>query len=146
MIFQLMECYQDEVHMDIKHVHIACMIQESIYLPASCKICYLGHRRFLPVDHRFRRQTTSFNGRREHRSAPRQWTGLQCLEELCTLRFTFGKPKKDASVGQRRKRTESSTSSKSQWKKKSIFYELPYWRHLLIRHNLDVMHIEKKYM
>ncbi|XP_050125656.1 uncharacterized protein LOC126602863 [Malus sylvestris] len=117
--------------------------KESIYLPASRKISYLGHRRFLPVDHRFRRQTTSFNGRREHRSAPRQWTGLQCLEELSTLRFTFGKPKNDASVGQRRKRTESSTSSKSQWKKKSIFYELPYWRHLLIRHNLDVMHIEK---
>ncbi|CAN6568406.1 unnamed protein product [Malus baccata var. baccata] len=115
----------------------------SIYLPVSRKICYLGHRRFLPADHRFRRQTTTFNGRREHRSAPRQWTGLQCLEELCTLRFTFGKPKKNTSVGQRRKRTESSTNNKSQWKKKSIFYELPYWRHLLIRHNLDVMHIEK---
>ncbi|KAM2940435.1 hypothetical protein COP2_029788 [Malus domestica] len=73
----------------------------------------------------------------------RQWTGLQCLEELSTLRFTFGKPKKDASVGQCRKRTSSSTSSNSQWKKKSIFYELPYLRHLLIRHNLDIMHIEK---
>jgi len=30
-----------------------------------------------------------------------------------------------------------------QWKKRSLFYELPYWRHVLIRHNLDVMHIEK---
>ncbi|CAN6704146.1 unnamed protein product [Malus baccata var. baccata] len=117
--------------------------KESIYLPASRKICYMGHRQFLEDNHRFRRQTTAFNGRREHRSAPRQWTGLQCLEELCTLRFTFGKPKKNASVGQRRKRTSSSTSGNSQWKKKSIFYELPYWRHLLIRHNLDVMHIEK---
>ncbi|CAN6556468.1 unnamed protein product [Malus baccata var. baccata] len=117
--------------------------KESIYLPASHKICYIGHRRFLEDNHRFRRQTTTFNGRREHRSAPRQCTGLQCLEELCTLRFTFGKPKKNASVGQRRKRTSSSTSGNSQWKKKSIFYELPYWRHLLIRHNLDVMHIEK---
>ncbi|CAN6721477.1 unnamed protein product [Malus baccata var. baccata] len=117
--------------------------KESIYLPASRKICYMGHRCFLEDNHRFRRQTTAFNGRREHRSAPRQWTGLQCLEELCTLRFTFGKPKKNASVGQRRKRTSSSTSGNSQWKKKSIFYELPYWRHLLIRHNLDVMHIEK---
>ncbi|CAN6569387.1 unnamed protein product [Malus baccata var. baccata] len=117
--------------------------KESIYLPASRKICYMRHRRFLEYNHRFRRQTTAFNGRREHRSAPRQWTGLQCLEELCTLRFTFGKLKKNASVGQRRKRTSSSTSGNSQWKKKSIFYELPYWRHLLIRHNLDVMHIEK---
>ncbi|CAN6708856.1 unnamed protein product [Malus baccata var. baccata] len=117
--------------------------KESIYLSASRKICYMGHRRFLEDNHRFRRQTTAFNGRREHRSAPRQWTGLQCLEELCTLRFTFGKPKKNASVGQRRKRTSSSISGNSQWKKKSIFYELPYWKHLLIRHNLDVMHIKK---
>lgn len=27
--------------------------------------------------------------------------------------------------------------------KKSIFFELPYWKFVLIRHNLDVMHIEK---
>ncbi|CAN6712576.1 unnamed protein product [Malus baccata var. baccata] len=60
--------------------------KESIYLPASRKICYMGHRRFLEDNHRIRRQTTAFNGRREHRSAPRQWTSLQCLEELCTLR------------------------------------------------------------
>jgi hypothetical protein len=29
------------------------------------------------------------------------------------------------------------------WRKKSIFFELAYWSSLLIRHNLDVMHIEK---
>nr|GEY43398.1 hypothetical protein [Tanacetum cinerariifolium] len=29
------------------------------------------------------------------------------------------------------------------WKKKSIFFELPYWKGLLLPHNLDVMHIEK---
>ena len=28
-------------------------------------------------------------------------------------------------------------------KKRSIFFELPYWKHHLLRHNLDVMHIEK---
>lgn len=27
--------------------------------------------------------------------------------------------------------------------KKSIFFELEYWKHLRLRHNLDVMHIEK---
>ncbi|XP_052623718.1 uncharacterized protein LOC111889087 [Lactuca sativa] len=31
------------------------------------------------------------------------------------------------------------------WVKKSIFWELPYWRHLLIRHNLDLMHVEKNF-
>ncbi|KAK5793845.1 hypothetical protein PVK06_035005 [Gossypium arboreum] len=29
------------------------------------------------------------------------------------------------------------------WKKRSIFFELPYWEHHILRHNLDVMHIEK---
>ena len=29
------------------------------------------------------------------------------------------------------------------WTRCSIFWELPYWSKLLIRHNLDVMHIEK---
>jgi len=30
-----------------------------------------------------------------------------------------------------------------QSKKRIIFFELPYWKHLLLRHNLDVMHIKK---
>ena len=29
------------------------------------------------------------------------------------------------------------------WRKRSIFWDLPYWRSNLICHNLDVMHIEK---
>ena len=29
------------------------------------------------------------------------------------------------------------------WKKNSIFWTLPYWRDLQVRHCLDVMHIEK---
>jgi hypothetical protein len=29
------------------------------------------------------------------------------------------------------------------WIKWSIFWELPYWKANLLRHNLDVMHIEK---
>jgi hypothetical protein len=32
------------------------------------------------------------------------------------------------------------------WKKKSIFFTLPYWKDNLLRHNLDVMHIEKNVM
>ena len=29
------------------------------------------------------------------------------------------------------------------WLKRNIFWELPYWKTNLLRHNLDVMHIEK---
>ena len=31
------------------------------------------------------------------------------------------------------------------WHKKNIFWELPYWKDLLLRHNLDVMHIKKNF-
>ncbi|WMV46391.1 hypothetical protein MTR67_039776 [Solanum verrucosum] len=31
------------------------------------------------------------------------------------------------------------------WTKQRIFWELPYWKDNLLRHNLDVMHIEKNY-
>ena len=31
------------------------------------------------------------------------------------------------------------------WHKKSIFWELPYWKNLLLRHNRDVIHIEKNF-
>ncbi|XP_010424574.1 PREDICTED: uncharacterized protein LOC104709702 [Camelina sativa] len=31
----------------------------------------------------------------------------------------------------------------SRWKKRSIFFSLPYWEELPVRHNLDVMHVEK---
>ncbi|KAL0282991.1 UNVERIFIED_CONTAM: hypothetical protein Sangu_2919200 [Sesamum angustifolium] len=33
--------------------------------------------------------------------------------------------------------------SDHKWTKKSFFWDLPYWSTLLIRRNLDVMHIEK---
>lgn len=31
------------------------------------------------------------------------------------------------------------------WHKQSIFWELSYWKYLKLRHNLDVMHIEKNF-
>ena len=37
----------------------------------------------------------------------------------------------------------SMVSKVSGWKKRSILWDLPYWSTHLIRHNLDVMHIEK---
>ncbi|XP_021723286.1 uncharacterized protein LOC110690720 [Chenopodium quinoa] len=36
-------------------------------------------------------------------------------------------------------------NAKKGWFKQSILWELPYWKNLLIRHNLDVMHIEKNF-
>ncbi|WP_163014112.1 hypothetical protein, partial [Streptomyces sp. S1] len=43
----------------------------------------------------------------------------------------------------KRKRRNNDPVVDGPWKKRSIFYELPYWRTLFVRHCLDVMHIEK---
>ena len=37
----------------------------------------------------------------------------------------------------------SHDSRKDNWNKKSIFFELAYWQSLVLRHNLNVMYIEK---
>ena len=40
-------------------------------------------------------------------------------------------------------RGKSKVSNANCWKKKSIFFDFEYWKYLHVRHNLDVMHIEK---
>ncbi|XP_019233202.1 PREDICTED: uncharacterized protein LOC109213820 [Nicotiana attenuata] len=104
----------------------------SQYLKHSHKMCYLGHRRFLPPDHPFRKDKRSFDGKEEHRPAPTSLSGVKVFEELLEFNNVFGKGKK-----------KRLRNNKSPWKKRSIFFELPYWVHNKLRHNLDVMHIEK---
>ena len=41
------------------------------------------------------------------------------------------------------KRKREHAKLEHNWKKKNIFFQLPYWKTLILRHNLDVMHIEK---
>ncbi|XP_049397375.1 uncharacterized protein LOC125861553 [Solanum stenotomum] len=54
----------------------------SQYLKHSHKMCYMGHRAFLPPDHPFRRDKKSFDGKKDHRSAPTPLSGTEVLEEL----------------------------------------------------------------
>ncbi|KAK3228709.1 hypothetical protein Dsin_000590 [Dipteronia sinensis] len=41
------------------------------------------------------------------------------------------------------KRRDKPKKDVQMWKKRSIFFTLPYWKDLALHHNLDVMHIEK---
>ena len=50
----------------------------------------------------------------------------------------FGK--KTVNLLNKRKRREEALTV---WKKKNIFFTLFYWEHHMLRHNLDVMYIEK---
>ncbi|XP_062020749.1 uncharacterized protein LOC133737149 [Rosa rugosa] len=112
----------------------------SFRLKHSQKICYMGHRRFLPINHRWRTQRRPFNGKEEHRTAPIPLSVHESLIQLSSLQFKFGK---GTNVRSARKKKGTPAAYSGQWKKKSIFYQLPYWKDLLLRHNLDVMHIEK---
>ncbi|KAI5313431.1 hypothetical protein L3X38_042605 [Prunus dulcis] len=58
------------------------------------KVCYLGHRRWLPWDHEWREKDKEFDGNTERRLRPREWSGDEILEQLNRLDFTpFGKTK-----------------------------------------------------
>ena len=112
----------------------ACPVCEDgtnwIRLKNCNKQVFLGHRRFLNTNRRYRRWRKAFNGETEEDRAPVPLTGDQLYKKVKRLRIKFGKPFKRELV-------------KGGWKKKSIFFELPYWKSLYVRHFLDVMHIEK---
>ncbi|XP_057444525.1 uncharacterized protein LOC130736753 [Lotus japonicus] len=113
-------------------------------LQHSKKWCFMGHRRFLDTRHKFRLNKIRFNGEQESRDAPKSLSGSEIFAQVKNINVVFGR--KDKRVGNRKRSRgdrDSSQSGTQQWKKKSIFFELPYWEHNKLRHNLDVMHIEK---
>ncbi|CAO2827403.1 unnamed protein product [Amaranthus hypochondriacus] len=99
-------------------------------LQKSKKVVYLRHRRFLPDDHYYRKLKTTFDGKVEAEKAPIPLTGEQILEKVEGLKVKHGKL------------CAKSIPTRG-YKKRLIFFELPYWKDLYIRHFLDVMHIEK---
>ncbi|XP_035540218.1 uncharacterized protein LOC118344206 [Juglans regia] len=106
----------------------------SLWLKYGRKHCYMGHRHFLPPDHMWRMRKHLFNGREDQRMPPRILEGVDVLAQLQMLgNVQFGKS------GRKRKRTAKELN----WTMYSIFFKLPYWVTLRLRHNLDVMHIEK---
>ncbi|XP_061343726.1 uncharacterized protein LOC133289743 [Gastrolobium bilobum] len=108
-------------------------------LPHSRKWCFMGHRRFLDQRHRFRLNRIRFNGQQELRHPPKIISGFDVLDQVQNVDVIFGRSR---DVGGKGKRVRGNAGVK-QWKKKSIFFDLPYWESNLLRHNLDVMHIEK---
>ncbi|XP_043721065.1 uncharacterized protein LOC122668585 [Telopea speciosissima] len=120
----------------------------SRWLKYGRKHCYLGHRRFLPQDHRFRRDKRNFDGHEEYGLQPKPLSGNNILEQLQGVQFPPFEKENDEiennkKNGKKRRRRLKQPKLPHNWKKKSILFDLPYWKDNLIRHNLDVMHIEK---
>ncbi|XP_028066963.1 uncharacterized protein LOC114269797 [Camellia sinensis] len=96
----------------------------------------MGARRHLPENHTWR-TSKLFNGQTEHRSKPLELSGDQILEQIDSGTY---KPYGKHPQNRKRQRNEHQNLN---WSKRSIMFDLPYWKTLKLRHNLDVMHIEK---
>ncbi|XP_075499056.1 uncharacterized protein LOC142537420 [Primulina tabacum] len=100
------------------------------------------------------RQMKEFDGMEKHGESSTPLSGIALFDKLSDIRCVFGK-KISVKVKKRKNAKDNnledskeekdfgSTDFKKCWKKKSIFFNLPYWKHLHVRHCLDVMHIEK---
>src|SRR4051812_29322260 len=107
---------------------------ESIYLDNCRKNVYLGHRRFLPANHQCRKKGKHFKGEADHWKKPAMRTGDHVLAMVNDLHVIFGKGLGGVSV------LNDAEERAPMWKKKSIFWDLPYWKDLEVRSSIDVMH------
>jgi len=114
--------------------HKSCPICEenttSQQIKHGRKILYLQHRRFLRSHNPYQRLKKAFNGHQETSTPPTPLTGVEVYEKVNNIDHTFGKSKMKSPVT-------------NIWNKKSIFFDLPYWSRLEVRHCIDVMHVEK---
>ncbi|KAA0032142.1 uncharacterized protein E5676_scaffold186G00260 [Cucumis melo var. makuwa] len=98
------------------------------------RISFMKHRRYLLENHVWRRSRLH-DGKVERKAPPVVMNGHEILKQLDQLKFPV--MSKHPSIQDKKKKRALN------WTKKSIFFDLPYWSTLLLRHKLDVMHIEK---
>ncbi|KAG4961006.1 hypothetical protein JHK87_037639 [Glycine soja] len=115
--------------------HLACPICEKdttyLQLKHGKKTVYTRHRRFLQPFHPYRRLKKAFDGTSENDSASIPLSGVEVFDRVKNICNIYGKTQK------------KDGAPKNIWKKRSIFFDLPYWCNLDVRHCLDVMHVEK---
>ena len=98
--------------------HYACPVCETntsfIQLKHGKKTAYSRHQRFLKPYHPYRRLKKAFNGSQENESVLQPLTGNEVYDRVKDIITIIGK-------------TQKKTSSETNiWKKRSIFFDLPY--------------------
>ncbi|XP_015939549.1 uncharacterized protein LOC107465082 [Arachis duranensis] len=101
----------------------------------------MGHRRFLNQGHKYRLDRNRFDGQVEGRDPPKKLSKTDVLRQQSNVHISFGKS--SSVTSKKRSNGQDADEDDSHWKKKSVFFDLPYWEDQMLRHNLDVMHIEK---
>ncbi|XP_022680679.1 uncharacterized protein LOC101759230, partial [Setaria italica] len=94
---------------------------DSMYLKHCKKVVYMGHRRFLPAHHQLRKSGMHFKGTPDHRKKPAHRNGKRVFEMMKDVYVVFGKGLGSQPV------PNDDNGHAPMWKKKSIFWELPYW-------------------
>eukprot|EP00268_Persea_americana_P046591 TRINITY_DN4806_c0_g1_i1.p2 TRINITY_DN4806_c0_g1~~TRINITY_DN4806_c0_g1_i1.p2 ORF type:complete len:158 (+),score=13.44 TRINITY_DN4806_c0_g1_i1:45-518(+) len=113
---------------------------DSVWLKYGRKFAYMGHRKFLPIDHPFRSQKSQFNGKEENGKPPRRLTSSEVLLKMETIDSNFGKAE-----NKKRKRRQEENEMIA-WSKRSIFFDLPYWKvRLTLTPYVKIMHQIKCY-
>jgi hypothetical protein len=120
--------------------HSACPICEKEtsfqQLKNGKKTVYLRHRKFLERYHPYRRLRKAFNGDQENDVAPTPLTGKEVYERQRAINVVFGKSQKPKekvpkakrkNVESQKKKCQKQPAVKNIWKKKSVFFDLPYW-------------------
>ncbi|XP_074356714.1 uncharacterized protein LOC141696477 [Apium graveolens] len=98
-----------------------------------------NHRKILPSNRPFRKNKNWFTkGKTVTASAPPVRIGEDAFQEIEALGLM-----KVTELGSDEHNARIIKAYNCGWKKRSIFWDLSYWRTLSIRHNLDVMHVEK---
>ncbi|KAK1614773.1 hypothetical protein QYE76_020290 [Lolium multiflorum] len=101
--------------------------------PGSSKTVYPGARRWLRLDHPWRKRGDLFNGKDEPDGPPRPRSGAEIDDLLKNW-------KECPAPGKKRPKPEPLLGV---WKARSVFHDLEYWKVLHTPHSLDVMHITK---
>ncbi|GJT29683.1 hypothetical protein Tco_0909958 [Tanacetum coccineum] len=108
-------------------------------LAVKNKIVYVGYRRFLRTQHPLRSKFKEFYGFPEHNPKPRKFTEMDIQLQISKVFKRF--PGKHPDIA--KKNPKPNRQIELNWSKRSIFWDLEYWPFLLLKNNLDVMHIEK---
>ncbi|CAE6074609.1 unnamed protein product [Arabidopsis arenosa] len=113
---------------------------DSMWLKFSRKHVFMRHRKGLPPTHRFRGKKSWFDGKAEHGRKKRILSGQEIYQNLKNFKNSFGNLKQHAS---KRKRVEYSRPGSDSDDLSSESEEYEEEEELPVRHNLDVMHVER---
>ena len=108
------------------------------------KFYFMSHRHWLDGRHKFRLARMRFDGTIENRNPHVVVSRYDVLQQVENFNVQFGKEPVLEERAKRQRGVNQGKLDTQQWRKKSKFFELPYWVDNLLHHNLDVMHIEKK--